>query len=88
MDPIKLLQETLPMNTGPKSNLNTARINLLRMTKDLSIRWIQTTEAWDDTMSRRFDREILEPLRRTVEATSTSMETMNESLARAHKDCK
>lgn len=68
-------------------SLTSNRAKLQRLTKDLAIRWDRTTEEWNDPMSRRFQSEFLELLQRTVVASSEAMDSMNEVLMRAQRDC-
>ncbi len=68
-------------------SLTSNRAKLQRLTKDLTIRWERTTEEWNDPMSRRFQAEFLELLQRTVVASSEAMDSMNEVLMRAQRDC-
>ena len=68
-------------------SLTSNRAKLQRLTKDLTIQWDRTTEDWNDPMSRRFQTEFLELLQRTVVASSEAMDTMNEVLMRAQRDC-
>lgn len=68
-------------------SLTSNRAKLQRLTKDLTIKWDRTTEDWNDPMSRRFQTEFLELLQRTVVASSEAMDTMNEVLMRAQRDC-
>ena len=68
-------------------SLTSNRAKLQRLTKDLAIRWDRTTEEWNDPMSRRFQTEFLELLQRTVVASSDAMDSMNEVLMRAQRDC-
>ena len=68
-------------------SLTTNRAKLQRLTKDLAIRWDRTTDEWNDPMSRRFQVEFLELLQRTVVGTSEAMDSMNEVLMRARRDC-
>ena len=68
-------------------SLTSNRAKLQRLTKDLAIRWDRTTEEWNDPMSRRFHSEFLELLQRTVVASSEAMDSMNEVLMRAQRDC-
>ena len=65
----------------------TAKAQLTKATKKLLIRWEEATDHWDDSVSESIEKKQLEPLRSSVRAAISAMDTMGEVLARAEQDC-
>jgi hypothetical protein len=51
------------------------------------INWGHTGEQWNDQVSQRLEHEYLNPLERTVINTCEAIDSMNENLVRAKRDC-
>ena len=68
-------------------SLNSTRSRLVTLTKQLSLRWNETREHWQDAKSEEFEKRYLEELFSRVNVTATSIETLDASLAKIHRDC-
>lgn len=62
-------------------------MKLQKATRDLMINWGHTGEQWNDQVSQRLEHEYLNPLERTVINTCEAIDSMNENLVRAKRDC-
>lgn len=67
--------------------LNSTRSRLTALTKQLSLRWNETREHWQDAKSEEFEKRYLEELFSRVNVTATSIETLDASLAKIRRDC-
>ncbi|NBR86688.1 MAG: hypothetical protein EB141_00820 [Verrucomicrobia bacterium] len=67
--------------------LNSTRSRLTALTKELSLRWNETREHWQDAKSEEFEKRYLEELFSRVNVTATSIETLDASLAKIRRDC-
>ena len=68
-------------------SLPSSRSKIQRLTKDLMVQWSRTQEHWNDPVSRRFETEYLIPLERAVAASSEAIDSMNEVVTRAKREC-
>ena len=68
-------------------SLIASRGKMQRLTKDLMLQWERTNESWQDPVSQRFENEYLTPLGRAVLAAGNAMDSMNEVVTRARRDC-
>ena len=68
-------------------SLPSSRSKIQRLTKDLMVQWSRTQEQWNDPVSRRFETEYLIPLERAVAASSEAIDSMNEVVTRAKREC-
>lgn len=68
-------------------SLNSTRSRLVTLTKQLSLRWNETREHWQDAKSEEFEKRYLEELFSRVNVTATSIETLDASLAKIRRDC-
>jgi len=69
-------------------DLNSSIVRLERATKRLRDQWIETKEAWDDSVSRDFEREYLEPLLPHVKLAMTSIHRLAEVFTEAEQECR
>ncbi len=51
------------------------------------MQWERTSESWNDPVSQRFENEYLTPLCRAVTTAGNAMDSMNEIVTRARRDC-
>jgi hypothetical protein len=64
------------------------RAKLLGIMKDLMVKWDQTTDEWNDPVSREIETRYLEPLDRSVRNAMGAMEQMAQLLERAKRECR
>lgn len=50
--------------------------------------WAETAARWDDSTSRRFYKERLEPLEPTTRRALAAIQRLAEVLAQAERDCR
>ncbi len=60
---------------------------LKQVEKDLSRLWSETRLFWRDENSRRFEREVIEPLLVKLRATQTAMGRIAVVLRSVRRDC-
>lgn len=68
-------------------SLNSTRSRLLMLTKQLSIRWNETREHWQDAKAADFEKRYLEELFNRVNVTGASLETLDQALTKLRRDC-
>ena len=56
--------------------------------KHLREQWDITQEAWDDPVSRDFERIHLQPLEQLTKGAITGMEKVSETLGKIRSQCK
>ena len=49
--------------------------------------WNQTTEQWDDPVSKRLEEKHIEPLLQAVRSAIGAMDSMGETIAKAQNEC-
>lgn len=67
--------------------LNSTRTRLTALTKQLSIRWNETREHWQDAKAAEFEKRHLDELFNRVNTAAASMEDLERVLAKIHRDC-
>lgn len=67
--------------------LNSTRSRLTALTKQLSLRWSETREHWQDAKGDEFEKRYLEDLFGRVNVTAASIETLDASLTKIRRDC-
>ena len=60
---------------------------LAAATKDLSVRWSETTDAWKDTKSREFEKRYLAELISSVERAVPVFDDLDKLVSRVRSDC-
>jgi len=60
---------------------------LASATKDLSLRWSETTEAWKDTKAREFEQRYLAELISAVERAVPVFDDLEKLVSRVRSDC-
>lgn len=64
-----------------------ARAKLKDSYRVLMAAWIRAQESWDDPVSEALQRTHLEPLESSIRGALGAMDTINEVLERARRDC-
>jgi len=60
---------------------------LASATKDLSLRWSETREAWKDTKAREFEQRYLAELISAVERAVPVFDDLEKLVSRVRSDC-
>ena len=68
-------------------SMQTATAQLTKATKALMYQWNQTTEQWDDPVSKRIEEKHINPLLDAVNSAIGAMESMGESVVRSQSEC-
>ncbi len=68
-------------------SLSVGRAKLVQGLKELTVRWERARAHWDDAMADDIEKTVIDPLEPRVRATVSAMEKMNETLARAKREC-
>ena len=55
--------------------------------KDLQVAWATATEKWNDSNSRHFEEQFLQPLAMTVKISINAVGRMDERIQRAEHAC-
>lgn len=64
-----------------------ARAKLKDAYRVLIVAWTQTKEGWNDPVSHALEERHLIPLEGSIRTALGAMDTMNEVLERARRDC-
>lgn len=68
-------------------SLSSSRARLHGAFKELCAQWDQVRLKWDDPQSRDFRKRYLDPLEPRLRNAISTMEKMDEVLARARREC-
>lgn len=60
---------------------------LATATKDLSVRWSETADAWKDTKAREFEQRYLAELISAVERAVPVFDDLEKLVSRVRNDC-
>jgi hypothetical protein len=60
---------------------------LVAATKDLSLRWAETREAWQDARSREFEEKFLVELMASVERAAPVFDDLDKVISKVRSDC-
>ena len=63
------------------------KARLEALTKDLSSKWAQTKDSWQDAKSREFEQRFMDELLAGVNRTITSIQELEKIVARVRNDC-
>lgn len=63
------------------------RGNLAKNFKDLTMRWQQTRQEWDDAVADSFEKTYLEPLDHSLRQAISAMDQAAAALSRVRSDC-
>jgi hypothetical protein len=68
-------------------SLSGSRSRLAAISKELSLRWKETTNDWHDTKAREFEQRYLSELLARVEKTVGVIEKLEQVLNNVRSDC-
>lgn len=68
-------------------SLNANRSRLMAMTKELSLRWGETKNHWQDAKSLEFERQYLEQLQLQLNRAAEVCEKLDAIIAKVRTDC-
>ncbi len=68
-------------------NLSGGSAQLTDSLDSLKAAWAETTTRWDDSTSRRFYKERLEPLGPITGRALSAIQRLTEVLAKAEREC-
>jgi len=68
-------------------SLNSTRTRLTTLTKQLSIRWSETREHWQDAKAAEFEKRHLDELFNRVNNAAASIEDLERILTKIRRDC-
>ena len=68
-------------------SLNSTRTRLSALTKQLSLRWSETREHWQDAKAAEFEKRFLEELFNRVNVAAASIEELDRALTKIRRDC-
>ena len=60
---------------------------LVTSTKELSLRWAETREAWQDARSREFEQKFLAELMASVERAAPVFDDLDKVISKVRSDC-
>jgi hypothetical protein len=66
----------------------TAKAQLAKATKNLLLKWDNTTEHWNDPVSRSMEKQYIEPLRDSVRSSIAAMDSIGEVIDKAEQGCR
>jgi len=68
-------------------SLSGSRSRLAAISKELSLRWLETKYYWKDTKSQEFEQRFMDDLLARVDKTVTVVEKLDQVLSKVRKDC-
>ena len=68
-------------------NLSGSRSRLGALSKELSLRWLETKYHWRDTKAQEFEHRFMDDLLARVEKTITVVEKLDQLLSKVRDDC-
>lgn len=68
-------------------SLSGSRSRLAAISKELALRWSETTNDWNDTKAQEFERRYLSDLLARVEKTVAVVEKLEQVLSTVRSDC-
>jgi len=63
------------------------RSRLAAISKELSLRWLETKDQWKDAKSQEFEHRYLTELFARVDKTVTVIEKLDQLLTKVRSDC-
>ena len=70
-----------------KSDLTTPAARIRHAFENLEAAWQQSSDAWDDPVSRRFGEQQLEPMIPKVKIALDAISRMHQLLTEVQRDC-
>lgn len=68
-------------------SLNADKSRLMALTKNISLRWIETQNHWRDVKSEEFDQRFMQELFPNVNKATAAIEKLEELLKKIRKEC-
>jgi len=68
-------------------SLSGSRSRLAAISKELSLRWLETKYYWKDSKSQEFEQRFMDDLLARVDKTVTVIEKLDQLLSQVRKDC-
>jgi hypothetical protein len=68
-------------------SLNANKSRLTALTKNISLRWVETQNYWLDAKSEEFDQRFMQELFPSVNKAAAAIEKLEELLKKIRKDC-
>jgi hypothetical protein len=60
---------------------------LVRLTRDLSLKWRETRRCWQDAKSREFEKRFIEELMAAVRVASDTIGGIDKLMRKVRNDC-
>lgn len=67
--------------------MNATSSRLMGLTRELTGKWNQTRDAWQDARADEFDRKYMQELQSSVDKTIIVMEQLDKLLTKIRNDC-
>ena len=68
-------------------NLSGSRSRLAALSKELSLRWLETKYHWRDNKALEFEHRFMDDLLARVDKTVTVVEKLDQLLSKVREDC-
>ena len=68
-------------------SLNVSQSLLQQSTRELTLKWQNTRDRWDDDVRRQFQERYLEPIEPKVRAALSAMNDMQDLVQQARRQC-
>jgi hypothetical protein len=68
-------------------NLIGSKMRLAALTKDLTLKWAQTREHWNDAKSTEFEKKYLEELVASVDSALGTIDQLDKIITKIRTDC-
>ena len=68
-------------------SMNANKSRLTALTKNISLRWVETQNYWRDVKSEEFDQRFMQELFPSVNKAAAAIEKLEELLKKIRKEC-
>ena len=68
-------------------SLSASKSRLAAISKELSLRWVETKHSWHDSKSAEFQQRYMDELLARVDKTVTVIEKLDQVLSKVRSDC-
>jgi hypothetical protein len=68
-------------------SLSAQKSRLVAITKELSLKWDQTKDYWQDAKSLEFEKKYMEELLASVDKAVSVIEQLDRLVTKVRKDC-
>ena len=65
----------------------TAKVKLMAANRDLKLKWAEATQKWNDTASRTFEKNHLQPFEQQTRSAVNALDTMRELMQAMEREC-